>query len=315
MTAPTSLWRRDGVTLLELLIVILITAMVVSFSFQIFEGTRRTFMRQRPDSGRELAAQVFLDRFERELQGTVMLQKREGDDRLEFPWVFVSETKLFDSNESDNIKFITQNPARVPGRDAEGLRLVSYGVETARDLDQYDLFRLEEGLPSKMDKEIRVYDGDPVLEDVAHFSLTFNTGGEGAQRESWDSTDIAMLDEIPHTVEASITLYEIIDQELVEGREFTRIIDLPVRPFEPPEEEDSDACADGPSVTQCLRQVISEFQPNDATTDELWELADEAGEGCWFPAQSSEISVGLRRLHQEAKRLSGTDPEELCTTP
>jgi len=315
MRARSEHSAEAGFTLLELLIVTLMTAMVVAVSFQLFESTRRTFQLRRPDGGRELAAQVFLDRLERELQGTIMLQKVEGEERLDFPWVFVSESKLFDSNESDNIKFITQSPARIPGRDSEGLRLVSYGIETARDLERYDLFRLEESLPSQMEKEVRVYDGDPVLEDIARFELTFNTAGEGARRESWDSTDVAMLDQIPHSVEALLTLYEDRDGELEEGREFRRVITLPVRPFAPPEEDDSDICSDGPSISTCLRQIITQYQPNDATIDQLWELADEAGQGCWYPGQASEMSVGLRRLHQEAERLSGASAEELCAAP
>ena len=304
-----------GFTLLELLIVIVLMGMVIAAATQIFESTRRTFTRQRPDSGRELAAQVFLDRFERELHGVVMLKKPEGGERLDFPWLFVSESKLFDSNESDNIKFITQTPARSPGRDAEGLRVVSYGIESARDIERYDLYRLEEPIKTRMEKEVRVYDGDPVIEDVARFKLTFNTAGQGQKRESWDSTQIEMLDDIPYSVEAALTLYEDFDGELVEGQEFTRTVTLHVRPFEPPEDDDEGSCEDGVSISQCVRQIVDEYQPNESTTDELWRLSDEAGEGCWLPESGGSAGPTLERLHREAKRLTGAEVEELCLSP
>ena len=306
--------RRDGFTLLEILVSIGLTAAVVLAAFQIFAQVMGTIERARPDRSRDLAAQVFLDRFEGELQGTLLVVKPEEEDRLSFPWAFVVEDRVFGTNDSDALRFITQNPARLPGRPGTGVRVVSYGVEPSSEADRFDLFRLEEAVPESLEKDVKVYDGEPVLEDVHRFALRMQDEETGEWRDGWDSTDLAMLDALPSRVEVAVQLYEEDpDGELVPGAEHSRSVQLYVRPFGGEEElalEDGQAEAVEPCDTggATISDCINEIAGNDAQLRaDLQEMAGRYGVVCWHG--DSDAALQARRIYTEA---TGEDSMAVC---
>ena len=304
---------RRGFTLLEILVAIGITALLVATAVQIFQGITFTQQRARPDRHRDREAAVFLDRFERELVGTTLFVKPDRTDRLAFPWVFVAEDRVLGTNDSDRVRFITQTPARAPARTVAGLRQVSYGVEGAEFEDALHLFRLEEHLSQGLAKEIRLYDAEPVLEDVYRFALRFESE-QGGWRDDWDSTDVAMLDALPQSVEVLIQLNERDEAgERIPGTEQTRRVALPVRPFasyEPEESERDSGCPDGPTIEECLDRYTADIERLDSDErEELYEAVSLAGEGCWNDPDPSDELIELWDSFDE---LVGIDAEEAC---
>lgn len=300
---------RDGFTLIEILVAIAMTSVIMLVAIQIFRQVTQAQDRARPDRSRDLTALVFLDRIERELIGTTLRIKPEDVDRLSFPWMFAAEDRVFDSNDSDAVRFITQSPARAPGRRDGGLRVVQYAVAEAREDDtRLDLFRFEERLPPNLQKQIQVADGASVLEDVYAFRLRF--GDPDGWLDSWDSTAIATLDRLPESVEVGIQLYEEDDVgEWAPGPEHTRVVELPLQPFAPPEAAGEQGCADGPTVDECLADYLDELSDDREFQTVLAEANDLRG-GCW--TIEGEAPAELTSLRAAFELATGTAPDEAC---
>ena len=304
---------RDGFTLIEILVAIAMTSVIMLVAIQIFRQVTQAQDRARPDRSRDLTALVFLDRIERELIGTTLRIKPDDVDRLSFPWLFAAEDRLFGSNDSDALRFITQSPARAPGRRDRGLRVVQYAVADARDDDtRLDLFRFEERLPPNLQKQIQIADGGSVLEDVYAFRLRF--GDQDGWLDSWDSTAIATLDRLPDSVEVGIQLYEENDLgEWVPGPEHTRVVELPLQPFAPPEATGAQGgCADGPTVDECLAGHVDRLsEAPGISAREFLKLYSEATDlrgGCWTIEGDAELTALLAAF----ELTTGIPPQEAC---
>ena len=100
-------------------------------------------------------------------------------------------------------------------------------------------------------------DGQVVAEDVASFGLRYKSDSE-AWLDGWDSTDASRLDEVPLSVEVAVRLWEQNpDGDFVHGEEYSRTIELPLRPADflrPEGNEDAQAC--GKTVEQCWREDL-----------------------------------------------------------
>ena len=331
----------SGFTLLEILVAIALTSVIMLFAVQIFRQITQTQDRARPDRSRDLPALVFLDRIERELTGATLRIKPDEIDRLSFPWLFAAEDRVFGSNDSDALRFVTQTPARAPGQHDGGLRVVHYALaEAPEDDTRLDLYRFEERLPPNLRKEIRIEDGSPVLEDVHVFRLRFSDGVDWS--DSWDSTAISQLDRLPGSVEVAIQLYE--EDELGEwlpGPEHTRVIELPLQPFARPDPVAEQGCATGPTVEECLAQYSQAIRqpPESSAAAEgsqgrhILKYGDQLGTavalgsdtdfqvalvqakavrgGCWTTGdQPSDHLIALREAFELA---TGIDPDEACS--
>ena len=299
---------RQGFTLLEILVAIGLTAVISLIAFQIFRQVHLTQERAGPARHRDHTARVFLDRFERELMGATLVVKPEETERQSFPWLFLGEDRISAGSDVDALFFVTQNPVRTPGSRAPGLRSVTYAAADAGDGERLDLFRSERRLGNTLVKEIRLDEAEPVLEDVARFSLTFY--GEGEPVQGWDSTAPATLDALPFGVAVALQLFEPgPDGAPAPGREHLREIDLPIRPFEraePPVEPGT--CPTGPTIEECIaeyREDLAESTQGGFVTRRV--LA--AGAGCWHDPEASEE---LQALHKSFQDVLKIDPAEAC---
>jgi type II secretion system protein J len=225
--------RSDGFTLLEMLIVIGITALLVTAAVQAHLGIRRAQTRAAQGLHRERAAEVLLDRLERELVGTVLVVRPTEVDRLSHPYVFYGEDYFVSDADADAVRFVTRNPLRAaPGHTGSGVRLVTYNTRTS-DVAGITLVREEKPLPENLQKEPVIEEGQEVLDEVALFRLRYLDDEGEDWREDWDSTDVALLDRLPTAVEITVALLE--EDELGErspGPEHPRVVPLPVRPFD-----------------------------------------------------------------------------------
>ena len=291
--------RRDraGFTLLEILVAIGLTAALMLTSYEIFRQITRTQERAHPNRHRDLAAQVFLDRFERELVGATLREKPEDVERASFPWLFLGDDRLVGSEDGDALRFVTQSPARAPGHTSGALRLVSYHVAGASVDDRVDLFRVEESLPRTLELAIPLDGGGPALEDVARFSLRFLNEQAGLWQELWDSS-AANADQLPVAIEVIVQLFEDgAEGQLVPGREHLRVIALPVRPIpaRPDAGADTAGCSDGPTIQACLARYAEELDSiGEEAHEELLQAASAAGSGCW---NVDEPGAELAELH------------------
>ena len=223
MIAP----RRDGFTLLEILVVIVITAVLVGAAVTAFRDVNRHTRGIGAGLERERAVKTFLDRLERELSSTMMWKRQEDTNPLEHPWLFAGFDGYEAETDTDAIKFITYAPSRAAGNSYDtGIRMVSYGVREDEE-GRLVLHRFEEPVPRGASKAIQVENGSPVLEDIELFDLAFHDPKSGVWLQSWDSTQIQQLDRVPAEVRATITVWqEDADGNPVLGPENSRTVRL-----------------------------------------------------------------------------------------
>ena len=106
--------EQRGFTLLEVLISVTITALLVTAAVSTFRFLNRTQESGAQERARAANARVLLDRLERELSSTVLLVKRPMKRRRRHPWLFLGQDRVFGTNDSDALRFVTRSPARPP---------------------------------------------------------------------------------------------------------------------------------------------------------------------------------------------------------
>lgn len=236
-----------GFTLLEMLIAVAVTALLVTVTVQAYLGITAAQERAGAGLDRNRAADVFLDRFERELSAALLIVPAKDEQRRDHPYVFVGTANLAESGDADGVRFVTTNPARPAGAlRGSGLRLVEYATESTLDFG-IQLLRHEQPLAEGRWADPAGSDASVVLDEVASFGLSFQREDTGTWHEAWDSTDVAFLDDLPARVEVKLTLYEPTPEgDWVEGDEHERTVELPVRPI------DIEALRSGRERADCL---------------------------------------------------------------
>jgi type II secretory pathway component PulJ len=227
--------RFAGFTLLEMLVVIGVTALLVATAVQAHLGIRRAQERAALGMERSRAAEVFLDRIERELSGTLLVVRGPSVRRRAHPYLFVGADRLEAGADADALRFVTRTPARAtPLADAVGVRMITYQPRASEE-SGLELLREEKSLPDFMDKYPVVEEGGVALDRIANFDITYLDGRSAEWLEEWDSTHIARLDRLPVAVEVAVVLEEEGGEQgepPVTGPEHLRTIPLPVRPVD-----------------------------------------------------------------------------------
>jgi prepilin-type N-terminal cleavage/methylation domain-containing protein len=303
-----------GFTLLEVLVAMFIMALILTFSFQAYQGIAQAYERVSTSTSRDRAARILLDRLERELVGTVLIQREPDTDPLLHPYFFFAQPKMYADAEGDELRFITQTPLRSPGSSPEALALVTYGTTPSQTGPGLALLRQEEIVPAQLAKEILWAEPQVVADNVAIFVARFG-GADGNSLESWDSTGVELLDQLPTSIVLSVALWETdANGEPVQSEEFMRVVNLPVRPFrlspeitDPNAEGDAD-CGEGTTVEACLETYAEEIA--DASPALAQAIADARGQvqdQCWNEAQPSSA---LQRLKVLMGGIPGFDASE-----
>ncbi len=303
-----------GFTLLEVMVAMFIMALILTFSFQAYQGISDAYTRVSSSTSRDRAAHVLLDRLERELVGAVLIERPADSDPLLQPYFFFARAQMYADAEGDELRFITQTPLRSPGSPPAALSLVTYGTAPSQSGPGLSLLRQEEPVPSQLAKEIQWLEPQLVADNVATFVLRFG-GADGQATEGWDSTGVEQLDQLPSTVVISVSLWETdAEGQPVAGDEFTRLVNLPVRPFRlGPAPEDPNAasaadCGEGSTIDECLEGYSDEIaEASPALVAAISDARGQIQDQCWNAPQPSPA---LQRLKVLMGGIPGFDGSE-----
>ena len=299
-----------GFTLLEILVAVFIMAMILTFAFEAYKGIEEAYARVvSPSNSRDRAARIMLDRIERELVGTVMIERAKGSDPLLQPYFFFGQTHPYSDSEGDTLRFVTRTPLRSPGMPSPGLEIVTYGAVPAPTGPGLSLLRQAEPLPPQLAKEVIWAQPDVVADNIALFLARYE-GDDAGSAEDWDSTGVDRLDQIPKSLVITISLFETdASGQVVQGPEFTRAIDLPVRPFSLSGDDANQAnadCGQGMTVKQCMDSFSSQIaSASDSLSQAISDAQAQVQDACWNPQTPSPA---LQRLKVLMGGVSGFDP-------
>ena len=300
-----------GFTLLEILVAIFIMAMLLTFAFEAYKGIESAYQRVGATTSRDRAARIVLDRIERELVGTVMVQRAQGADPLLQPYFFYGQTQPYGDSEGDTLRFVTRTALRPPGVPDPGIEIVTYGAVPSQTGPGLSLLRQAEPLPLQLAKEVVWDQPDVVADNVALFLARYDGGGGtgAAGAEGWDSTTVDMLDQIPAGIVITVSLFETDDNgQVKQGPEFTRAIELPVRPFKlSPDDGNTPAadCGTGMTVKQCMDSFASQIaSASESLQQAIADAQGSATDACW---NNDSPSPALQRLKVLMGGLPGFD--------
>jgi type II secretion system protein J len=261
--------RRAGAfTLIEVLAVVFLTAIVLGIALDFYVDLSRGSTRA-ADKTRDLRrSAAALDRIARDFEAAMLVEKREEEDPLAHPWLFVAESRGSDTG-ADHIKFITRNHRpRSSEAHEQDLAVVAYTLrQSEEDEDAYELMRwASPRLPESLDRSFpRDEDEESLLlaDGVASFGVRF-LAEDGQWSDEWDSTTLVRSGQLPEAVEIELAMLpdQATDRAPVS---FTRRVRLPVRPLDLEELLDPEAYAFGSGETE-------------SGEDEAEEEGEEAGE-------------------------------------
>jgi type II secretion system protein J len=256
---------RAGFTLIEVLAVVLVTALLLGATINFYINLSRQATRASENMREVRRASALLDRIAVDLEHTMLVKKPAETDALSSPWLFLAQSRFSQTGErpgSDQIKFIRREIPRSSDGPASDLAMVAYTLERSEDGDSFVLRRWSTPeLPESLDNEFPRSD-DPasfvVADDLSHFTLRFLDEG-GQWHERWDSTQVANSAELPMAVAIEVALAppESLGAEgdEIEPIPYTRMIELPLRPIDleemlKPEKEGEQVAATDPNAEE-----------------------------------------------------------------
>jgi type II secretion system protein J len=230
-----------GFTLIEVLAVVLITAILLGATINFYIDLSRQAAHASDNLREVRRASALLDRIAVDLEHTMLVKKPAEADALASPWLFLAQSRFSQTGEqagSDQIKFIRRELPRSSEGPASDLAMVAYTLERSEEGPRFVLRRWSTPeLPQSLESDFPRSD-DPgsyvVADDLSHFTLRFLDEG-GQWHERWDSTQVADSAELPLAVEIEVALAppeapEGTDE--VEPVSYTRMVELPLRPID-----------------------------------------------------------------------------------
>lgn len=266
MTPLRNAHRRTGFTLIEMLAVVLFTAVVMSFAVNFYLQMSRQSSAAADLTERRRRTTLTLDRIARDLQETVLIVREEEEDALAFPWFFLAEASR-SGDGADRIKFQTRaNRPRGDTAHESDLAVVAFWTTPDDSGDTLQLLRWSRSrLPESLDQSFprREDDGVQVLADrVASFGIRL-LDEDGNWGDSWDSAQLQRSNELPLQAELHLALWDddVVDPAFAELPEpQTRRVSFPVRPIKltpeeneesPDDEEEDEEDLDCITVAEC----------------------------------------------------------------
>ena len=257
--------RRAAFTLLEVLAVVLLTAIVLGVALSFYVDLSRASARAADGTRQLRRATAVLDRVARDFERVVLVTKPAETDPLDHPWIFFGEARRGGTG-ADHLKFVTRGhaPRSSASRESD-LEVVGYSVRDAEDGASIELLRFSSPqLPDGLDREVPddEEEGAALLADgLAGFGVTF-LDELGEELSAWDSSSLVQSSQLPAAVVIEVALADPDDPE-AEPATFRRRVLLPLRPLDLEElldpksavgggaEEEGEEQADGEASAEC----------------------------------------------------------------
>jgi len=239
MTTPRP--QTAGFTLIEVLAVVLMTALLLGVALDFYIDLSNQSVRASEHTREVRRAASILDRVASDFEHALLVRKPEETDPLDHPWVFVAEPRYAEQG-ADRVKFVMRQLPRYTDGSAADLTMVAYQLRPSDTGDGYELRRwTSPGLPEALDREFPL-EGDPdsllLADGIARFALRF-LDENGEWRTSWDSSQLVESSELPLAVEIEVALVgsdAAASRELAFGETgttlYARQVSLPVRPLD-----------------------------------------------------------------------------------
>lgn len=256
-----------GFTLLELMAVVLLTAIVLGAAADSYLdlSNASNVAVERSREAREAVG--VLDRMARDLEGTVLVVKPEELDPIAHPWLFLAEADS-EVEGAQRLKFVTRSHRpRASDSPESDLAVVSFVAEPGEEGALVLRRSLVPGLPEELDRSFprEVDHGADVLVDgLSRFGMRLLTE-EGEWVASFDSSTLLHSSQLPRAVQIELAFaHPDPDAALEEegGGLYVRQVTLPLRPLDLAKEIGEDAVgeddegdedeSDGMTVEQCL---------------------------------------------------------------
>ena len=306
MTAHAPL--RSGFTLLEVLAVVLLTAVVFTAAVNFYLELSRKSLYAAELTRDVRRASAILDRVARDLEGAILVVKPKDEDATQFPWVFLAEARE-DREGADRFKFTTRSHVpRTSAQPESDLEVVAY-VLREDDEGAFELVRWSSPqLPDRLDRTFRSdpEDGALVLaRGIERFGVRFLTD-TGEWKSTWDSSTVLDSSKLPLAAEiaVSLTAPDRPNEAAAEpASPYTRRVLMPMRPLdfeallkgdddqdqakdEDDKDKDADEGANGMTVADCLARNPGLQLPVDAAA-----LASISGQSASAVAKSAGIQL------------------------
>ena len=258
MSARSSVRGLGGFTLIEVLAVVLVTAILLGAMISFYLNLTRQAAHASENVREVRRASALLDRIAVDLEHTVLVKKPAEQDALSSPWLFLAESRFSQSGPepgSDQIKFIRREIPRTSDGPASDIAMVAYTLDRSEDSDSYVLHRWSRpDLPESLEHDFPRSD-DPasfvIADDLTHFALRF-LDETGQWHDRWDSTQVVDSASLPLAVEIEVALApadaRAEDAQELEPVPYTRMVELPLRPL------DLEAMLKKPEETQIAGQ-------------------------------------------------------------
>jgi prepilin-type N-terminal cleavage/methylation domain-containing protein len=225
--------HEAGFTLLEMLAVIFLMSIVlfVAIDFYLDLSIASNTAAEQTRGARRAVG--LLDRVARDLEGTLLLEKPDAVDPIEWPWLFLAESESAESG-ADRVKFVRRGHRPNAESAAESdLELVSWIVTPGADGEgDLELRRASwPQLPESLDRSFPTAEySDLVAAGLASFGIKFQSE-EGEWTGRWDSTTLTGSSELPTLAEIEVTFRTGPGAEDV-SLPYRRRVRLPLRPID-----------------------------------------------------------------------------------
>ena len=276
--------RSGGFTLIEILVVSLLTAIVLSFSVNFYLQLSRATQEAAALTEEGRRAVAILDRIARDLEGAFLVKKPEAVDPLAHPWVFLGESGV--TGGADRIKWQTRNHRpRADAANESDLAVVSYWASRADDdglvLHRFSTPHLPEGLDRSFPTD-NAAGVQAFARDVAEFGIRF-LDEEGNWVDEWDSSTLARTGQLPRAAEIRVALVAPDEGSLLgpePSQPFSRRVWLPLRPLDLEEalEGDGEGDEDGDEEEDAECVTVAECRAQNAQVFEGFLASLPAGE-------------------------------------
>jgi type II secretory pathway component PulJ len=246
--------RPSGFTLLEVLAVVLLTALVIGVALDNYVNLTRATERASRHSLGVRRAVALLDRMARDFESVILVRKPAELDPESHPWLFTGEQRHSELG-ADRLKFITlAHRSRSSTAHVSDLLTVVYCLRSSEDGESYDLLRWTS--PRLPDPGSNLHDmpcdedsGARLLSDSLYdFGVTFL--GEAEDARSWDSTQLVDSGELPQAVRIQLAFANDLpdrDPDAFEDtpRIYSRTVPIRVLPLDREELHDPDSLVNG----------------------------------------------------------------------